>query len=155
MKKEIIFVKGDLLKDPADMLVNTVNCVGVMGKGIALAYKNAFPHNFRAYQKICSANRLKPGGVFIFTEQNLLGKTVIINMATKYHWRALSRYEWIEKGLDNLAAALLSADFRDTKTVAIPAPGCSNGGLDWAIIKPMILEKLAIVSQLVRVYEPR
>lgn len=148
----ITYHKGDLLKDDADCLVNTVNTVGVMGKGIALAFKKAFPHNFLVYQKAFAAKQLAIGRLLVVNDVNLLlGQKFIINFPTKTHWRLPSEYSYISQGLDALKNYL---EENDVRSVAMPAPGCGNGGLDWNKVKPMIEEKLGGLSIDLRVYGP-
>src|SRR5687768_14523399 len=95
----IHYVQGNLLAAKADALVNTVNTMGISGKGIALMFKEAYPQNFKAYEAISKAGELAPGGLFITERQDMLGPRFIINFATKKHWRHPSRLEWIKQGL--------------------------------------------------------
>jgi len=148
----ITYHKGDLLKDDADCLVNTVNTVGIMGKGVALAFKNAFPHNYLTYRNAFAARQLAIGRLLVVQDTNLLlGQKTIINFPTKTHWRLPSEYSYIVQGLDALRTYLMENDVR---SVAIPAPGCGNGGLDWAKVKPLIEDKLSNLPVDIRVYEP-
>ena len=145
----IQFIKGDLFESDATILINTVNCVGVMGKGIALEFKKRFPKNYIEYVKRCndSSNKLSPGTLFIFAENEKL----IINFPTKDHWRFPSKYEYIESGLKTLVNFL---NLETTRKVAIPALGCSNGGLSWEKVKPMIENALKDCVCEILVYEP-
>lgn len=139
----IKFKKGDMFSEPIEALVNTVNCVGVMGKGVALEFKNRWPTNFKAYKKLCDAKKLSPGQMFVFDTQELFvsdGPRYLINFPTKAHWRAKSKISYVEDGLDALAGAICEYGI---KSIAIPPLGCGNGGLDWAEVKPLIEEKLA------------
>ncbi|MCM8612813.1 macro domain-containing protein [Accumulibacter sp.] len=144
---------GDLLQDEADALVNTVNCVGVMGRGIALQFKEAFPENFSAYAAACRRAEVQPGRMFVFETGQLAPPRYIINFPTKRHWRGKSRIEDIEAGLATLSQVIREKQIR---SVAIPPLGSGLGGLDWAQVRPRIeaaLRPLGDVS--VRVYAPR
>lgn len=148
----ITYHKGDLLQDDADCLVNTVNTVGVMGKGVALAFKKAFPHNYLIYRNAFATMQLAIGKLLVVPDNNLLlGQKIIINFPTKTHWRLPSEYSYIVQGLNALRDYLSE---NDVSSVAMPAPGCGNGGLDWANVKPLIEEKLADLPVEIRVYEP-
>lgn len=148
----ITYRKGDLLKDDADCLVNTVNTVGIMGKGIALAFKNAFPHNYLAYRNAFSAKQLAIGRLLVVEDNNLLlGQKTIINFPTKTHWRLPSEYTYVVQGLTALHSFLTGSAIN---SVAMPAPGCGNGGLDWGRVKPLLEEKLSNLPVDIRVYEP-
>jgi O-acetyl-ADP-ribose deacetylase (regulator of RNase III) len=131
----IIEAKGNLLDAEAEALVNTVNTVGVMGKGIALQFKKAFPKNFAAYERACKAGEVKPGKMFIFEAAELSGPRFVINFPTKRHWRGSSRVEDIESGLDALVADVRRLGIR---SVAVPPLGCGSGGLDWSDVRPRI-----------------
>jgi O-acetyl-ADP-ribose deacetylase (regulator of RNase III) len=133
---------GNLLDADAEALVNTVNTTGVMGKGIALQFKRAFPENFEAYQREAKAGRIRVGEVFVHREHRLQGPRYIINFPTKKHWRQPSRLEYIEEGLTSLVATLQRLKIR---SVAVPPLGCGNGGLRWSEVRPLIeraLERL-------------
>lgn len=148
----IVFTKGNILESGADALVNTVNTQGVMGKGIALQFRNSFSHNYKLYQEACKAGELLPGKLLIVKDQNLLGGGVwIINFPTKTSWRKPSEYEYIEKGLDELVSRLPEMNI---STIALPPLGSGNGGLDWNKVKALIEKKLSGISQKVLVYEP-
>jgi O-acetyl-ADP-ribose deacetylase (regulator of RNase III) len=131
----IEFKQGNLLEEKAEALVNTVNCVGVMGKGIALQFKQAFPENFRQYEKACRAGEVKPGRMFTVETGNIFYPRYIINFPTKRHWRGKSKIEDIKSGLVALVAEVRQLGIN---SIAIPPLGCGNGGLDWAGIKPLI-----------------
>ena len=135
----IRYTQGNLLAADAEALVNTVNTVGVSGKGIALMFKESYPENFRAYEAMSKAGGLAPGGLFITERQDMLGPRFIINFATKKHWRNPSRLEWIEQGLAALKEAIKA---RGIRSIAIPPLGAGNGGLDWRDVKPLIAEAL-------------
>jgi O-acetyl-ADP-ribose deacetylase (regulator of RNase III) len=139
--------KGDMFAEPVEALVNTVNCVGVMGKGVALEFKNRWPANFRAYKSLCDAKGLKPGQVFVFDTKELFaseGPRYLINFPTKAHWRSQSKMEYIEDGLDALVEAIRE---HGITSIAIPPLGCGNGGLAWADVLPMIEEKLSKLDE--------
>ena len=136
----IHYVKGNLLESQAQALVNTVNTVGVMGKGIALQFKEAFPENYRIYRNACRSGQLNVGQMLVTTDSNLvLGSKVIINFPTKTDWRRPSEYSYIEQGLQALRTEIISRHFT---SVAIPPLGSHNGGLDWLRVKPMIEQAL-------------
>jgi len=147
----IRFKQGNLLEAEAEALVNTVNTVGVSGKGIALMFKEAFPANFRAYAAASKAGEIAPGGLFITERRDMLGPRYIINFATKQHWRAPSRFEWIREGL---AALRREIEARRIRSIAIPPLGAGNGGLRWADVKPLIEEQLSGLDCDVTVFEP-
>lgn len=142
------FVEGDLFESRAEILVNTVNCVGVMGKGVALAFKNRYPSMFHAYRAACDKGEVQPGRLHIWPDR--LGITVV-NFPTKRHWKQPSRYEDIESGLSALREFLLK---RGTVRVALPALGCGHGGLDWDRVSAMIGKKLANLDAEILVYSP-
>ena len=147
----IRYLQGNLLESGAEALVNTVNAVGVSGKGIALMFKEAFPENFRAYEAACKAGRLAAGGLFVTERQDMLGPRFIVNFATKQHWRHPSRLPWIAQGLEALRREI---EVRQMASIAIPPLGAGNGGLDWEDVKPMIAEALAGLECDIRVFEP-
>jgi O-acetyl-ADP-ribose deacetylase (regulator of RNase III) len=135
----IDYVKGDILEADAEALVNTVNCVGHMGRGIALQFKKQFPENYQLYHKACSRKEVVPGKMFVFSTGQLLNPRYIINFPTKRHWRGKSRIEDIEMGLSALAAELVE---RKIRSVAVPPLGCGLGGLDWDEVRPLIENSL-------------
>ncbi|WP_233268919.1 type II toxin-antitoxin system antitoxin DNA ADP-ribosyl glycohydrolase DarG [Mucilaginibacter lacusdianchii] len=148
----IQFLTGDLLKANAQALVNTVNTVGVMGKGIALQFKEAFPHNNKVYVEACKRKELAPGKLLAVWDHNLLyGKKLIINFPTKVHWRHPSRYEYITQGLDALKELIQQESIQ---SIAIPPLGAGNGGLDWNEVKPMIVTALQHLDVDIQIYEP-
>ena len=147
----IRFTRGNLLEARVDALVNTVNTVGVMGKGIALMFKEAHPDNFRAYAATCKAGQLSPGGLFITERHSMFGRRLIINFATKDHWRHPSRLEWVRRGLVALRAEITT---RAIQSIAIPPLGAGNGGLDWDDVKPLIVEALSDLDCDIVIYEP-
>ncbi|WP_013324669.1 type II toxin-antitoxin system antitoxin DNA ADP-ribosyl glycohydrolase DarG [Gloeothece verrucosa] len=148
----IEFKQGNLLEADTEALVNTVNTVGVMGKGIALQFKQAYPENFRAYKKACDAQQVKPGQMFIFVANSLFNPKYIINFPTKTHWRGKSKLEDIETGLKALIEEVKQLEI---KSIAVPPLGCGNGGLDWAEVKPMIVGAFAQLPEVkVIIFEP-
>lgn len=147
----IHYIKGDLLSSTAEALVNTVNTVGVMGKGIALQFKNRFPQNYKIYQEACRKGTFKTGQVLVVREGDLLHQKTIINFPTKSHWKGDSKYEYISSGLEALKKAIIE---NDIKSIAIPPLGCGNGGLDWDRVKAMIEDALQNVNCDIVVYTP-
>ncbi|PHR61334.1 MAG: Appr-1-p processing protein [Robiginitomaculum sp.] len=148
----IKFTTGNLLKADVEAVVNTVNTVGVMGKGIALMFKEAFPANFDAYFKACKAKQVKTGTMFVTENLQLMGPRWIINFPTKTHWRVKTKLEWVESGLIDLVRVI---ENRDIKSIAIPPLGCGNGGLDWSTVRPMIFSALEPIQGVeIVVFEP-
>ena len=144
--------KGNLLRAETEALVNTVNCVGHMGKGVALQFKKAFPDNFAYYQKACRAGDVQPGRMLVFETGAMLGLKYIINFPTKQHWRGKSKYEYIESGLEALVAEVKR---RGIHSIALPPLGCGLGRLDWDRVRPMIEEAFAGVPNVeVLLFEP-
>ncbi len=131
---------GDIFVEDAEALVNSVNCVGVMGRGIALQFKNTFPDNFKAYSEACKRKEVRPGRMFVFETNELGNPRYIINFPTKRHWRAQSRMEDIETGLEALASEIRA---RSIRSIAIPPLGSKLGGLDWGNVHPKIYAALA------------
>ena len=148
----IRYSQGDILNDDAEALVNTVNCVGVMGRGIALQFKRAYPVNFKAYALACKREEVRPGHMFVFATGELTNPKYIVNFPTKVHWRGKSRIEHIEAGLQALVGEI---EVREIKSIAIPPLGSGLGGLDWAEVRPLIERAMAEVPDVaVTVYEP-
>lgn len=145
------FVTGDLLESHAQALVNAVNTVGVMGKGIALRFKKTFPENFKAYIKACKNKEIDIGKLFVFKENTFSGEKIIINFPTKKDWRKPSEYEYIEKGLDDLIRVIKEYHI---KSIAIPALGTGNGRLVWGKVKTIIQNKLENLDVDIVIYEP-
>jgi O-acetyl-ADP-ribose deacetylase (regulator of RNase III) len=131
--------QGNLLDATADALVNTVNTVGVMGKGIALQFKQAYPANFHAYEAACRRGEVRLGSMFTYETGLLDSPRYIINFPTKGHWRARSKLSDIKTGLADLRRVIRD---RDIRSIAIPPLGCGNGGLDWQDVRPLISEAL-------------
>lgn len=149
----IKLTRGDLLKqDDVDAIVNTVNCVGVMGKGIALQFKHKWPANFTEYAAACRAGQVRPGRMFIHDSGGLVKPNYIINFPTKDHWRGASKTEFIRDGLIDLVAQVGRLGIR---SIAIPPLGCGNGGLDWTEIRPLIESAFeALPGVEARLFEP-
>ncbi|PIT04261.1 Appr-1-p processing protein [Bradyrhizobium nitroreducens] len=148
----IEFRTGDILSADVEALVNTVNCVGIMGRGIALQFKNMFPENFKAYEAACAREEVQPGRMFVYETRTLTNPKFIINFPTKRHWKGKSRMDDIDSGLKALVEEIRA---RRIKSIAIPPLGSGLGGLNWSDVKPRIvaaLEKLEDLSVLV--YEP-
>lgn len=147
----ITFTQGNLLQARVEALVNTVNTVGVMGKGIALMFKERFNENFLRYAAACKAKEVQIGKMFVTATNELDGPRWIINFPTKQHWRGDSRIEWINEGLQDLRLFLIE---NKVESIAIPPLGAGNGGLDWADVRPLIEEALAGLDTNVLVFEP-
>ncbi|MDR1530947.1 MAG: macro domain-containing protein [Clostridiales bacterium] len=146
------YKSGDMLKEDVEALVNTVNCVGAMGRGVALQFKKAYPDNFTAYEKACKNSQLQPGRMFVFENQKLYNPRYIINFPTKRHWRGQSRIEDIRIGLLDLAGIIIQYNI---KSIALPPLGCGLGGLCWKDVKALIEESLASLSDVrIIVFEP-
>lgn len=146
----IIQKNGNFFDYDASIRINTVNCVGVMGAGVALQFKNLFPQMYNEYKKLCASNGLRPGKLQIWNE-SIFDNLKIINFPTKDHWKDPSEYEYIEKGLDALHNYL---KYLSGETITIPALGCGHGGLDWNIVKPMIYEKLGDLDHNILLFSP-
>ena len=148
----IRYTQGNLFDDAAEALVNTVNEIGVMGKGIALMFRERFPENTRAYEQACQANEVHIGQMLVTRSQALWGPRWIINFPTKKHWRHPSKLEWIRQGLKDLVRVLRENGIR---SVALPPLGCGNGGLEWSQVRLEIEAALAEVADVdVTVYAP-
>lgn len=148
----IEFTTGDILQADAEAIVNTVNCVGIMGRGIALQFKNAFPDNFIAYQAACAREEVQPGKMFIFETRTLTNPKFIVNFPTKRHWKGKSRMEDIDSGLQALVTEIRA---RGIRSIAIPPLGSGLGGLDWTDVRPRIVAALHGLNDLqVMVFEP-
>ena len=149
----IEYKTGDILKDESEALVNTVNCVGVMGRGIALQFKKAWPQNFKEYAAACKRDEVQPGHMFVFETGQLTPPRYIVNFPTKRHWRGKSRIEDIEAGLAALVDLIRSKRIR---SIALPPLGSGLGGLDWQDVRARIESALEEIPEVqVRVYEPR
>ena len=143
---------GDMFSESAEALVNTVNCVGVMGRGVAHQFKLRFPGNFRAYATKCRRNEMQPGKVFVYETQSIVPPRYIINFPTKRHWRGKSRMEDIESGLDSLVYEIQA---RGIRSIVIPPLGSGLGGLKWIEVRERIEQALRpLVGVSTIVYEP-
>lgn len=148
----IHFTTGNLLESDAEAVVNTVNTVGVMGKGIALMFKDAFPENFKAYDIACKRGEVEVGRMFVTRRSDFYGPKWIINFPTKRHWRHRSKLEWIREGLEDLVAVIRREKIR---SIAIPPLGAGNGGLDWDAVRPLVVAAAEALPDVeVIVYEP-
>lgn len=148
----IELTSGDILECEADALVNTVNCVGVMGRGIALQFKNAYPDNFKAYAAACRREAVQPGRMFVHETGQLTPPRFIVNFPTKRHWRGKSRLEDIDSGLADLVRVIRDNGIR---SIAIPPLGSGLGGLDWDEVRPRIERALGTLDDVqVLVFEP-
>jgi O-acetyl-ADP-ribose deacetylase (regulator of RNase III) len=144
--------QGDILRDESEAIVNTVNCVGVMGRGIALQFRNAYPDNFKAYEKACQREEVQPGKMFVYETGELTNPRYIINFPTKRHWRGKSRMEDIDSGLEALVEVLRDKKIR---SIALPPLGSGLGGLDWSEVRPRIVAALSVLDDVkVTIYEP-
>lgn len=148
----IHYVKGNLLNSGAQTLVNTVNTVGVMGKGIALQFREAFPENYRVYRNACLKKNLNVGQMLVVEDFNeTSGHKIVINFPTKTHWRLPSEYSYVEQGLQSLRDVIKNLNI---SSIAIPPLGSNNGGLDWVRVKRMIIDTLSDLNCDVYIYEP-
>lgn len=143
----IRYRRGDLLSSRAQTLVNTVNCVGVMGKGVALEFRRKYPTMYKDYVRMCERQLVRPGEPYCYGA----GERQIVNFPTKGHWRSQSRLSDIERGL-----AILEKHYADWNitSIAVPPLGCGNGGLDWDDVRPLIERHLAHLPIDVEVYVP-
>lgn len=139
------FITGDLLQSDAEALVNPVNCQGCMGKGLALQFRRRFPEMYADYVEACRAGRLTPGRLHCYRT----GRQFIINFPTKNKWRAKSKPEYISAGLDELVKTIRTEQLR---SIAIPALGSGNGGLDWEEVRNLILAKLEPVADTTEIF---
>ncbi len=143
---------GDLLSADTEAIVNTVNCVGVMGKGIALQFKRGYPANFKEYEKACKKGSVRLGHMFVVPTNQLDGPKWIINFPTKGHWREGSNLSDIESGLKDLVSVIAELGIT---SIAIPPLGAGNGGLDWNDVRPLITRELSGLAGLdVQLFEP-
>jgi O-acetyl-ADP-ribose deacetylase (regulator of RNase III) len=148
----IKFLQGNLLDAPTEAVVNTVNTVGVMGKGIALMFKEAFPANFRAYEEACKRKEIQVGHMFVTENLTFEGPRWLINFPSKKHWRQPSKLEWIVEGLKDLRRVV---EEKGIRSIALPPLGCGNGGLDWSDVRPEIERALGPLDNVdVLVFEP-
>lgn len=143
----ITWKRGNLLDDDADALVNTVNCVGVMGKGIALQFKNRYPRMFQSYRNHCGRNMYTPGCCMLVRGDD---GSKIINVASKDHWMQDSQLPWVQRIIQSLAKLPDSS----IRSIALPPIGCGNGGLDWKVVKQLMIEAFQDSEIEYRIYEP-
>lgn len=152
----IVFKKGNLFDTRCSSLVNTVNCVGVMGKGIALEFKNRFPEMFEAYKKVCKQNGMKIGKIWTYRQTcNIFENKKLYNIVcfpTKEHWMNPSKIEYIEEGLKSFVKNANTNNYPGG--IAFPKLGCNNGGLDWETqVKPLMIKYLEPLNIYIEIYE--
>ena len=147
----ITFTNGNMFACEADILVNTVNCIGKMGKGLAEEFKYRYPKMHKDYVKACDDNRVRIGVPHVWTSNDLFAPVTIINFPTKKHWANDSKYEYILEGLDWLRNYLLQ---HPDKSIAIPPLGCGNGNLDWNIVGGLIANVLSGLDNKITIFEP-
>lgn len=133
----IEFKVGNILNEHVDAVVNTVNCVGIMGRGIAAQFKRLYPTNFTIYERACKHGEVQPGHMFTVEVSQTVLPHLVINFPTKRHWKAKSKVDDIQAGLADLSREITT---RDLKSLAIPPLGCGLGGLDWNVVRPLIVE---------------
>lgn len=139
----IEYKTGNIFHEKTDAIVNTVNCVGAMGRGLALQFKNAYPKNFSEYAAACRRSEVVPGKMFVHHAGGDMPPYFIINFPTKRHWREKSHLEDIEAGLADLVRAIRE---NDITSIAIPPLGCGLGGLSWPMVKALIENRLACLE---------
>lgn len=147
----ITYTKGNLLEADVQALVNTVNTVGIMGKGIALMFKDKYQENFNKYAVACQAGEVEVGRMFVTRTNQLMGPEWIINFPTKKHWKSPSKLEWIAAGLEDLKTFIIE---NNINSIALPPLGAGNGGLDWSSVKPLIENELGSIDANIVVFEP-
>jgi O-acetyl-ADP-ribose deacetylase (regulator of RNase III) len=147
----ICYANGDILVTPADIRVNSVNCVGVMGAGVALAFKAQYPEMFKDYVKACKAGEVRPGRPHVWEKNDFDERVTVVNLPTKDHWRQPSKYEYVEKGLRWLHDFVAK---RGRVRVAVPALGCGHGGLEWSRVRPMMEDALGDLDAQIMVFGP-
>ncbi len=144
---------GNILKDESEAIVNTVNCVGVMGKGLALQFKKAYPDNFKQYKSACDKGLVKIGKMFVTKHTDMINNQWIMNFPTKNHWRGSSKIDYIDLGLMDLVNQVKKLKI---KSIAIPPLGTGLGGLDWNIVKEKTIEAFADLNSVEAIiYEPK
>src|ERR1039457_4378235 len=139
---------GDMFSSEAQTLVNTVNCVGVMGKGVALAFKERFPEMYRDYVRLCDARRVQLGEPYLYKQ---LTGPWILNFPTKDHWRSVSRLSDIIRGLQYLEEHY---EEWGITSLAVPPLGCGQGGLEWRVVGPTLYRHLSRLNIPVELYAP-
>ena len=145
------FTKGNILESTAEALVNTVNTVGVMGKGVALQFKERFPDNFAQYVSACKRGEVTIGKMFVTNANSIINPKWIFNFPTKKHWMHKSSYEYIKSGIEDL---VIQVKEKNIKSIAIPPLGAGQGGLDWQIVKDILSERLSHLNMEIIIYEP-
>ena len=145
----IHYQNGDIFKSDVEAIVNPVNCVGIMGKGLALQFKNMFPENFKAYKKACDNKHVVIGKMFMFYNGKRNNPKFIINFPTKRHWKENSQLQDIKIGLNDL---LHNLNYYNIKSIAMPALGCGLGNLDWKTVRSIIEETFKNIPNDVKVY---
>ena len=146
------FTTGNLLEAKVAALVNTVNTVGVMGKGLALMFKERFPENYTAYVKACRTREVQTGQMFVFPVEEKSGLQWIVNFPTKQHWRLPTEIAWVRDGLVALRDTIQD---KQISSIALPPLGCGNGGLQWSVVRPLVEEVLSGLRAVeILVYEP-
>lgn len=149
----INFKTGNIITDKSEAIVNTVNCVGVMGKGLALQFKKAFPENFKQYKSACDRGLVKPGKMYITKHSDMISDQWMINFPTKNHWKGSSKMEYIEEGLADLTFQVKNLGI---KSIAIPPLGSGLGGLKWDDVREKIVEAFSSLEDIeVTIYEPK
>ena len=149
----IKYKRGNIIAEDTEAIVNAVNCVGIMGRGLALQFKKSFPENFKAYTTACDRKEVQLGRMFVSDTLKTSRPYYIINFPTKQHWRHKSRIEDIDSGLKALVQEIKD---RGIRSIAIPAIGCGLGGLEWAHVQPLIVESLKDIHDLhVIIFEPQ
>ncbi len=147
-----IIKKGNLLDADVEAVVNTVNTEGVMGAGVALQFKKAFPDNFKLYEKAAKVGQINVGKIFVTETGKITNPKYIINFPTKQHWRYPSKLVWIKDGLEDLKKFIIK---KKIKSIALPPLDCGNGKLNWNDVKPLIINSLEDISNLqVQLFEP-
>lgn len=148
----INIIKGDILKQNTEAIVNTVNCVGVMGRGIALSFRENYPENYKEYKTACDKGEVAPGRMFVYFTGDIFERRYIINFPTKKHWKEKSRIDYIKNGLDDLVKVINEYKI---KSITIPPLGCGLGGLDWNIVRPIIENSMSKLPDVeVNIIEP-
>lgn len=146
------YKKGNILQEQSEAIINTVNCVGIMGRGIALQFKQTYPDNFKAYKHACDRGEVQPGKMFIYSLGKLFNPKYIINFPTKRHWKGKSNIQDIKSGLIALKEDIKKYEIH---SIAIPPLGCGLGGLDWNEIKLLIEQTLGDMTDIdFIIYEP-
>lgn len=142
--------KGNYFNSKCGILVNTVNCVGVMGAGVALLHKNKYPEQFEVYKHMCKNNRIKIGKLYFWRGTTLGYDKDVLLFPTKVHWRNISKLQFIEIGLKTFVNSY--KDF-DITSIAFPKLGCNNGGLDWRDVKPLMIKYLGKLPIDIEIWE--